>query len=225
MRVIRPLFLLSAAAALGSPTELPRLDAIPRPLTVRNAPVEVRVTDGAVLKIAATGGTNLFRSPAGGYEVVDAPMAVFGPDRNFILTAKVAGVLRNVYDVGALVLYEDERTWAKLCYENSAQKEPTIVSVVTRGYSDDCNSTTVDTAYAYMAIARKGEEISFHYSRDGKQWRLVRHFRMAFGDAAQVGFAVHGSRGDGFEAAFSEILYRAVAPKNMRQLDAADLQR
>jgi regulation of enolase protein 1 (concanavalin A-like superfamily) len=212
--------LLAATAMAGEP----RLAAIPRALSLRNASgADVSVSGGAAIEISAKPGTNLFRSPDGKYNVVNVPMALFAPDRDFVLRARVSAQLRGVYDVAALVLFEDEGKWAKLCFENSARTEATVVSVATRGYSDDANSETVEAPYVYLAIARKGEEISFHFSRDGRQWKLARHFRMEFGESAQLGFAVHTPRKDGFSAEFSEIGYRGQAPRNMRQLEAADL--
>ena len=211
-----PLVLCSTAGA-----QQLKLNSIPRPLAIYNTALSAEVESGTTLQLSAKGGTNLFVNPAGGYHVVDAPMALFAPDENFVLTAKASAVHRNIYDVAALVIYQDENLWAKLCFENSIKKEPTIVTVVTRDYSDDCNSTKVNAAYAYLGVARKGQELSFHYSPDGKTWELVRHFRLALKDGAKVGFAVHGSRGDGFSASFSDVTYAAAPLANMRQMESS----
>ena len=48
------------------------------------------------------------------------------------------------YDAGVLTLRRRDDLWAKLCFERSPQGEPMVVSVVTRGVSDDCNSFVVD---------------------------------------------------------------------------------
>ena len=87
------------------------------------------------------------------------------------------------------------RLGAKFCYENSVNLMPTIVSVVTRTFSDDCNSMPTGD-YAYMAIVKRGSEYSFFYSPDNKNWSMVRNFNLNTTGKIKVGFAVHGSRGE-----------------------------
>jgi hypothetical protein len=183
---------------------------------------EASVVDGA-LRIKPAGGTNLYHAPDGGYNVVNAPMVLFAPEGDFTLKAKVSAQLTDVYDVGALVLYEDEGRWAKLCFENSVRREATIVSVVTRERSDDTNSETVASPFTYMAIARKGSQYTLHFSRDGQQWRLVRAFQMSFGPGLRAGFTSHTLANSQLAATFSEITYHAGAPKDMWQLEPADV--
>jgi hypothetical protein len=40
-------------------------------------------------------------------------------------------------------VYFDDANWPKFALELSVYREPTIVTVVTRGVSDDCNSSVV----------------------------------------------------------------------------------
>jgi len=203
----------------GTPTTL-RVAAIPFPLETRNAPASLSVEEGKTLNFAAPGGTNLFNHPNGTSAVHNAPMVLFQPDGDFVLTAKVTADLKAVYDVAALVIYLDADLWAKLCYENSVTREATVVSVVTRGHSDDCNSMPVPDSFAYLAVARKGREFAFHYSPDGRNWRLIRHFNLALAGEPKVGFAVHGSMGKGTRGVFSEITFSQTALERMRQLNA-----
>jgi len=179
------------------------------------------VRDG-VLRIAPAPRTNLFHSPDDGFIVVNAPMVLFAPEGDFTFKAKVSAQLVNVYDVAALVAYADGKHWAKLCFENSALEEATVVTVVTRERSDDANSENVASPFVYLAIARKGDEYSMHFSRDGKQWRLARHFQLPAEPKLRIGFAAHSDSYQ-FVASFSEIVYRPTAPPNMRQLNSADL--
>jgi len=176
-----------------------------------------------LLRIAPDAGTNLFHSPSLNYDVTNAPIVYAVPEGDFLLTAKVSAQLVEMFDVAALVLYEDDNRWAKLCFENSAHKEATIVTVITHGRSDDANSETIASPFVYLALARKGNEFSMHFSRDGKQWRLARHFSMDFAPGLRVGFAVHTRANQHFSAAFSEMALRAGAPKNMRQINPEDL--
>ena len=98
-----------------------------------------------------------------------------------------------------------------------------MVTVVTRERSDDANSETIASPFVYLAIARRGNEYSMHFSRDGKQWRLARHFQLPPVPKLRIGFAAHTNDNLQFAASFSEIVYRPTAPANMRQLNSTDL--
>lgn len=193
-----------------------QIPAIPYRITVVNTATSVWVSEDA-LRMSAAGKTNLFNNPNGQSFVHNAPLALFEPEGDFTLKAKVSGELKNIYDVAALVVYQDNELWAKLCYENSVEKIPTIVSVVTRKYSDDSNSVEASD-HAYLAIVKKGKEFSFFYSPDSQNWKMIRHFHLDTTGKIKAGFAVHGSRGDGFTGVFSEIRYSPAALVDMRGL-------
>jgi uncharacterized protein len=213
--VVFSVFLLIPCLTMAQKSK-PTLKGIPFTLSVKNHPVACAITGDTVLELVAAGKTNLFVSPNGKYNVQDAPMVLFTPDSVFTFVAKANGTFKAVYDVAALVLYQDSAYWAKFCFENSVNKQPTIVSVVTRHYSDDCNSLPVNAQFAYLAIIKKGLEVSFHYSPDGKQWRMIRDFRLETDKNLKIGFAVHGSRSDGFNARFSEVRYSPTVPADLR---------
>jgi len=189
---------------------------IPYELTVYNSPVHYLIQEN-VIEITAAAKTNLFNNPDGKTKVGNAPMILFEPDGDFTLSARVSGNLKAIYDVAALVVYQDENTWAKLCFENSVKKMPTIVSVVTRTFSDDCNSMQTGD-YAYLSVIKKGNQYSFFYSPDGAEWEMIRSFNLETTDKVKVGFAAHGSRGEGFTGIFSDIKFKESAIVDMRTL-------
>lgn len=210
------LLLISGTGMAQQPVD-ERIHAIPYELKVYNFPAGYRVS-GDGIKITSEAKTNLFNAPNGTSKVHNAPMILFEPAGDFTLSARVSGDLRAVYDVAALVVYDDEDTWAKFCYENSVEKEPTMVSVVTRRFSDDCNSVPAGD-HAYMAVVKKSDEYSFFYSADGQKWKMIRHFNLQTSGKIKVGFAAHGSRGEGFTGIFSEIKYQDGALDDMRDLN------
>lgn len=193
-----------------------RISSIPHNLIIHNRPVDYTIEKDRI-SITAAGKTNLFNSPSGKSKVVNAPLVLFEPEGDFTISAKVTGKLKSIYDVAALVVYQDDGCWAKFCYENSVNLKPTIVSVVTRGFSDDCNFMPTGD-YAYMAVVKKGPEYSFFYSSDNKDWLMVRNFNLETKGKIKVGFGAHGSRGDGFTGIFSEIKYQPQALDDMRML-------
>ena len=195
-----------------------RIETIPFELESVNNPLKVEIKNDSAIRLSSNGKTNLFNSPGDNYYRQNAPMLLFHPDSNFILRAKVTAELKEIYDVAALVVYQNNDLWAKLCFENSIDKETTIVSVVTRRYSDDCNSINIPDNFAYLSIAKKGKEFSFYYSSDNINWKLVRHFRLdCMENELMIGFTVHCSRGEMFSADFSDIEYTSDVLENMRR--------
>jgi hypothetical protein len=82
----------------------------------------------------------------------NAPAALFlPPDQDFSLRVRVTVDFGATYDAGVLCVYAQDQTWANLCFEYSPQNQPMIVSVVTRGASDDCNSVVVAAARSTCA--------------------------------------------------------------------------
>ena len=122
----------------------------------------------------------------------------------------------SVFDAGALMLRVDDRCWAKLCLEYSPQAEPTIVSVVTNGSSDDANGVLASGDEAWLRIARIGSAFAFHASSDGARWQLVRCFRLGAGDEVQVGFEAQSPTGEGCVATFDEISFEARHLEDLR---------
>jgi regulation of enolase protein 1 (concanavalin A-like superfamily) len=108
-----------------------------------------------------------------------------------------------------LALWADEDNWAKLCLEYSPRGEPMVVSVVTRGLSDDCNSAVVDGSVTWLRMSRIGQAYAFHSSADGQEWHLVRHFALASGESPEVGFQAQSPTGDGCTARFDQIRFEA----------------
>lgn len=202
-----------AGSAVAQTVALPGLPGL---LHAVNDPIHVAVGSDGVLELGARGDTNLFLAPGGDFNRTDAPMLLCDVAGDFVFSARVEAPLHEVYDVAALVVYENDHSWAKLCFENSAHREPTVVSVVTRGVSDDCNSEVVGADFAYLAMVRRGDEFAFHWSRDGKQWRMVRHFRFAADGPLRLGFAVHAVDKAGLAARFSEVRFEAKAPAWVR---------
>ena len=82
-----------------------------------------------------------------------------------------------------------------------------VVSVVTRGVSDDCNSVTIEDRSVYLRLYRQDRVLAFHYSQDGRYWHFVRHFSLGDLERVGVGFSAQSPLGEGCEVIFSEIRY------------------
>lgn len=193
------------------------LSTLPRVLDLTNNPL-LPETDGInALSMAAGPETDWFYDPAGKKRFNNAPVAMFSPpDQNCLLSAKVTVGFNATFDAGVLFVYADDERWAKLCFEYSPAGKPMIVSVVTRGISDDCNSLSIDNNSVYLRLYLQGDRMAFHYSEDGDYWNMVRHFTIGDLERVRIGFSVQAPTGKGCRAEFSEIGYRAAELADIR---------
>ena len=193
------------------------LQGIPNSLQWTNQPVEWKRSSGEKLIIKAGAMTDWFIDPAGNYTKSSAPYLTFRTtDDRFMLSAKVSVNFNSMYDAGGLVIYKMDDLWAKLAFEYSRQLEPTIVSVVTRSISDDCNSVIIDSNIIYLRISHIPKIVAFHYSLDGQYWHLVRYFSLVESFEVRAGFISQSPTGDGCQVEFSEIKYILGSLKDYR---------
>jgi regulation of enolase protein 1 (concanavalin A-like superfamily) len=125
----------------------------------------------------------------------------------YVFHSKVQVRFASKWDAGALMLWADDHHWAKLAFELSPSKQPTIVTVVTRGLSDDCNSVAVIGDTVYLQIARIGSTYVFYYSMDGAAWQIVRTLSLETQGTVAVGFESQSPVGTGSMAGFSQMVY------------------
>jgi uncharacterized protein len=168
------------------------------------------------ISISAGPRTDLFVDPAGGVPVVNAPMLLGGTDGDFLLSARVRAELRATFDAGALMLHAGAQTWAKLALERSPQGEAMIVSVVTRGVSDDANGAVVAGDTVWLRVARIGGACALHASADGERWDLVRHFALEAPGPLAAGFLAQSPTGDGCTATFDDVRFAARTLRDLR---------
>jgi hypothetical protein len=193
------------------------LKALPGGLVWAGTPVDWSAQGDAGLAISAGEKTDLFIDPAGTVRNETAPAALFvPPDPSFILSARVKVAFAATYDAGVLQVRCANDIWAKLCFERSPQGEPMVVSVVTRGVSDDCNSVPVKTDTVWLRIAQTERTTAFHYSLDGKWWSFVRYFSLGAHFELRAGLSSQSPTGTGCRAEFSEISYRAGTLPDLR---------
>jgi regulation of enolase protein 1 (concanavalin A-like superfamily) len=193
------------------------LPSIPAPLTWLNEPLSAEPEADNQLRIVAGPNTDWFADPAGSAAKTTAPVLLFAPaDDSFLFSAQVTVEFAATFDAGVLFIHERNDLWAKLCFEYSPQHQPMIVSVVTRGASDDCNSAVMHTNTIYLRIYRRADAFAFHYSQDNHQWHLVRHFTLGRPANLCIGLSAQSPTGPGCRVLFSEISYRPAMLADLR---------
>jgi regulation of enolase protein 1 (concanavalin A-like superfamily) len=172
--------------------------------------------DSGELLIQAGPRTDLFIDPQGSGPVLNAPRLLGPITGDFQLSASVEVDFQATFDAGVLLLYADDTTWAKLCFEYSPQAQPMVVSVVTRGLSDDCNSFTVNGSQVWLRVSRLGHAFAFHASTDGHAWQFIRHFAVDAPPEVLVGFVAQSPTGEGCTARFKSIQFIPQKPADLR---------
>jgi uncharacterized protein len=167
------------------------------------------------LTIAAGGVSDHFIDPATGRATLNAPRVLGrlpASAGDFQLSALVEVEFEATFDAGVLLLWADDLNWAKLCFEYSPSGQPMVVSVVTRGYSDDANSVAVEGKQVWLRVSRTGESYAFHASHvtdEPPAWEFVRHFSLPADPAAvRVGFSSQSPTGAGCVSTFTRVRFR-----------------
>lgn len=172
-------------------------------------PEHQEVTASSVM-ITAPARTDRFVDPGGLTTNLDAPALVMSePQQDYLLSARVDVAFASTFDAGVLLLWQGPDRFAKLCFEYAPGGRPMVVSVVTRGTSDDANGAIVGAGIRshWLRIARIGPAYAFHASDDGHRWELSRWFRLGGNGLTSVGFAAQAPTGDGCEVRFDDIRF------------------
>jgi regulation of enolase protein 1 (concanavalin A-like superfamily) len=192
-----------------------RLDGVPFALKWLGTPL-AQGLDSSVLSITSGPRTDWFVDPAGTEPTVNAPALLGSCEGDFVLSACAEVDFKQTYDAGVLALWHDWTTWAKLCFDYSPHGHPMVVSVVTRGVSDDCNSIVVAGTKVWLRIAHIGRAYAFHASTDGASWQFVRYFAFEEGTELSVGFEAQSPLGEGCTARFSDLRFSPTTLAELR---------
>jgi uncharacterized protein len=168
------------------------------------------------LTVTAGAKTDWFVDPNGQATFDNAPALLFDADKDFMLSSKVTVDFKSTYDAGVLTFYQHPKSWAKLCFERSPQGSPMIVSVVTKGTSDDCNSVPMTENSIYLRISKIGNTYAFHSSNSGDYWHMVRYFALEQDTNTKAGFLAQSPTGQGCKVTFSEIEFAYKTLKDIR---------
>ena len=184
--------------------------ALPSPLRWLVPAPSFEVTASGALRIEAGPQTDWFIDPGGSTAIRNAPALVMPATGPWQLSAVVSADHQATFDAGVLFAHVDDSTWAKLCLELSPEGQVMVVSVVTRGTSDDCNSLPVEGHRLHLRISALEGAFAFHWSPDGQSWHLVRYFTLGHGAPAMTGagFIAQSPTGQGCTAEFTEIVFR-----------------
>lgn len=186
------------------------------PLTWEHPPLRWEALPDGGLRVYAPERCDYFRDPTGAVVKDDAPYLWRYVMGDFVARAHIRPDHTNTYDAGALMVHQDSQTWAKLCYERTDFGTRAVVSVVTRGLSDDANGVNLDVADLWLQICRVGEVFGLHYALDGNTWRMVRLFHLPVPRTVQVGLVAQCPTGPGTVVDFYHFSIEQRTVKDLR---------
>lgn len=171
-----------------------------------------RTADGWT--ITAGPMTDQFAPPDGGAPVDRLPRLTWrsgplSPAAPVALSARVRPALAATFDAGTLLIATDAGAWGKLAFERSPQGAGTLVSVVTRDTSDDCNGRAVTGNAVFLRIYCDGRFVAFHASDNGEMWELIRLFALrGVAEGVALSLSAQSPTGPGCTVAFDRPLSR-----------------
>jgi regulation of enolase protein 1 (concanavalin A-like superfamily) len=125
-------------------------------------------------------------------------------DGDFVVTVKVSGQYKSLYDQAGLMVRHDENTWMK-CGIEFVHGKQFASTVVTRDYSDWSvvplgeNPPTV-----WFKVKREGATLEVFYSLDGTNYGMMRTAHLIDINPIQVGLMCASPEGAGFTTLFEE---------------------
>ena len=173
--------------------------------------------NGDRLSMHAGPVTDWFNDPDLGTCVASAPVLCTTVVEDCQVTARVDVEFESTFDAGVLFVHQGPDDYAKLCFERAPDGANTVVSVVTRGVSDDANGPVIDGSSVVLRVSRFRGVLAFHWSTDASTWILLRYFQLRDPAApTSIGFLAQSPTGDGCTATFTEISYCPGAPADIR---------
>ncbi len=184
------------------------LGSVPYPITIARIENGKLKVDGNDVVFTANKGTDFFNDMISGNNNDNAPRLIFQPIGDFIFSAKFSGKFAGSYDGGALILYNDIMSSAKLTFEKSRGTQA-LWSTVTKGPADDVHHRSFAEQTMYLKVARKKTMYFFYSSNDGKTWDILRTFVLDKNDNTKVGLLVQAPEANEFTMRISDIRFVA----------------
>ena len=168
-----------------------------RSLNWEHPPLGWEALPGNGIRVTVQPKVDYFQDPTGAHNKDDAPYLCLEVSGDFVAQAHVRPTFTTTWDAGALMARFDATHWAKLCYESTDLGTHAAVSVVTNEKSDDANGANLTADSLWLQLFRAGDVFGMHYALDGKNWQMVRIFRLAGPPVVKVGLVAQCPAGSG----------------------------
>ena len=160
-------------------------------------PPQVYEVEKSVLTITVDKGTDFFNNPEDGTITASAPFLYKEVAGDFVAKALVQPDFSAQWNAVAVMLLIDGQNWIKFAFENSDATGPGIVTVVTKGTSDDANGVILNgEKMIWLALVRKGNIYSMHWSEDGENFKMARLTSMKVQNTVNIGIEAQSPVGE-----------------------------
>lgn len=153
----------------------------------------VNIIEPGKLEFRCTEKRDLFRDPNEKLTNNTIPilLSVVDNTKPFTFTAKVTPGFTNegLYNAADLLVYANDTTWQKLCFEQDERGNRRIVTVRTLGTSDDNNHERLEVKTVYLRLSSDTRTLASYYSLDKKEWQMVRLYKNYYPSQIWVGIA------------------------------------
>lgn len=183
-----------------------------------NEPVTWATSGGGII-VRPRDYADFFVDPAGRHMKSDAPLLYLDVEGDFVARALVKPAFHSVWDSAVLMVHAGENSWGKLCFEwcDAGRGYKGIVSVVTKGTSDDANGQPLEAEEVWLQICRVGALFVMHWSLDGDNWSMARLFGLNCGDSVRVGIAAQCPGGSSVAHEFKFFSVESTTVGDMRK--------
>ncbi len=164
--------------------------------------------DNEFIRIATEPDTDLWQNTYYDFVHTNAHAYLFSASEDFTFTVKASFSYRELFDQCGIILYLDDRNWAKASIERENENRGWLGSVVTNSGYSDWATTSLDGARTsmYYRLSRRGADFLFEQSLDGVQFRQMRIFHMhGFPETVSAGVYACSPGQSSFVAEFSEL--------------------
>ncbi len=180
-----------------------------------NEPESFQIEDSG-FSITVTKGSDFFNNPEDKSIVASAPFLYKELQGDFVARTLVQPDFSSKWNAVSLMLHIDSLNWIKFAFENSDATGPGIVSVVTKGTSDDANGVILNKEkQVWLAMVRKNNTYSMHWSKDGKSYRMARLTSMPEADIVKIGIEAQSPVGN---VAVHKIIYFGLEERTVGNL-------
>ncbi|QEN84864.1 DUF1349 domain-containing protein [Labrys sp. KNU-23] len=171
------------------------------------------------VELIADGKTDWFFNPSDGSRLSNVIRLTQEVDHEvFSLSARISVDFASPYDAGALFIECDEENWAKVAFEYSAERKPTIVSVVTRTTSDDADGPSYHGDQVWLRLYCDGKIVAAHFSENGRYWHFLRFFTLPGirQRPVRIGLGAQSPTGEGTRVVMSDVRLSPIRIENLR---------
>lgn len=177
---------------------------------VNGADTLVWIKDNGILEFRCGGKRDFFCDPNDGkLSNKTAPLLLTKVDnaRPFTFMAKVSPqfTATDTYNAADLFVFVNDTIWQKFAFEQDERGKHRIVTVRTRGTSDDNNHEEIAGSSVYLKISSDTHTIASYYSIDKKTWLLARLYKNDYPQELWVGICNQCPQGEGSVSFFEDI--------------------